>query len=81
MLSTQVYLDAFDTDGARLLEVAAGAMDAEVAACPGWDVSQLLVHVGQVYNFIGAGGSRLMCSWDTGIEDVDAFIRDCQELA
>lgn len=32
------------------------------------------------YNFIGAGGSRLMCSWDTGTEDVDAFIRDCHEL-
>ncbi|MEM7288314.1 MAG: maleylpyruvate isomerase N-terminal domain-containing protein, partial [Actinomycetota bacterium] len=54
MLSTQIYLDAFDADGARLLEVAAGAMDADVAACPGWDVGQLLIHVGQVYNFIGA---------------------------
>lgn len=54
MLSTQIYLDAFDADGARLLEVASGALDADVVACPGWDVSQLLVHVGQVYNFIGA---------------------------
>ena len=54
MLSTQTYLDAFDADGARLLEVAAGALDADVPPCPGWDVSQLLVHVGQVYNFIGA---------------------------
>lgn len=52
MLSSQIYTDAFDADGARLLEVAAGALDADVAACPGWDVSQLLVHVGQVYNFI-----------------------------
>lgn len=54
MLSTQIYLDAFDADGARLLEVAAGALEADVASCPGWDVSQLLVHVGQVYNFIGS---------------------------
>lgn len=54
MVSTQIYLDAFDTDGARLLEVAAGALDADVAACPGWDVGQLLAHLGQVYAFIGA---------------------------
>ena len=32
------------------------------------------------YNFIGAGGSRLMCSWDTGTEDVEAFLADCREL-
>lgn len=28
------------------------------------------------YSFIGAGGSRLMCSWDTLPEDVDAFAGD-----
>ena len=33
------------------------------------------------YNFIGAGGSRLMCSWDTGIEDIDQFLVDCRESA
>ena len=33
------------------------------------------------YNFIGAGGSRLMCSWDTGTEDVSAFLADCRALA
>lgn len=54
MLSSQIYLDAFDADGARLLEVAADALDADVPACPGWDVAQLVVHVGQVYNFIGS---------------------------
>ena len=31
------------------------------------------------YNFIGAGGSRLMCSWDTGPEDVEQFLADCRE--
>ena len=54
MLSSQIYLDAFDADGARLLEVAADALGADVPACPGWDVAQLVAHVGQVYNFIGA---------------------------
>ena len=33
----------------------------------------------QFYNFIGAGGSRLMCSWDIGPEDVDEFVADCEE--
>ena len=28
------------------------------------------------YNFIGEGGCRLMCSWDTQEEDVQAFARD-----
>jgi threonine aldolase len=28
------------------------------------------------YNFIGQGGCRLMCSWDTAEEDVHSFVRD-----
>ena len=32
------------------------------------------------YDFIGAGGCRLMCSWDTGVEDVDDFLADLAEL-
>jgi threonine aldolase len=31
------------------------------------------------YNFIAAGGSRLMCSWDTTEDDVDAFVADMQD--
>lgn len=34
----------------------------------------------QFYNFIGAGGSRLMCSWDVGLEDVERFVTDCREF-
>jgi threonine aldolase len=30
------------------------------------------------YTFIGCGGARLMCSWDTTQEDVNALIRDLQ---
>lgn len=33
------------------------------------------------YTFIGEGGCRLMCSWDTKREDVDAFVADVRELA
>ncbi len=28
------------------------------------------------YNFIGAGGYRFMCSWDTTEQDIQAFARD-----
>jgi len=28
------------------------------------------------YSFIGVGGARLMCSWDTQPEDIDAFVAD-----
>ena len=33
------------------------------------------------YDFIGWGGARLMCSWDTTEADVRAFARDLAELA
>lgn len=33
------------------------------------------------YTFIGAGGCRFMCSWDTRAEDVDALVADLKELA
>ena len=32
------------------------------------------------YNFIGEGGCRLMCSWDTTEEDVRAFAADLVEV-
>ena len=32
------------------------------------------------YTFIGQGGCRLMCAWDTTESDVDAFIADLKDL-
>jgi threonine aldolase len=32
------------------------------------------------YNFIGKGGCRLMCAWDTTAEDIDAFVGDMKGL-
>lgn len=32
------------------------------------------------YTFIGAGGCRLMCTWDTQAEDVEAFVGDLKGL-
>jgi threonine aldolase len=33
------------------------------------------------YDFIGSGGARLMCAWDTSEGDVDALLADMRELA
>ena len=33
------------------------------------------------YTFIGQGGCRLMCAWDTTPSDVDQFVADLQSLA
>ena len=33
------------------------------------------------YSFIGAGGSRFMCAWDTTPERVDALLADMRELS
>jgi threonine aldolase len=32
------------------------------------------------YTFIGAGGARFMCSWETLEQDVDALIGDVRKL-
>jgi threonine aldolase len=32
------------------------------------------------YTFIGQGGCRLMCAWDTTPEDVDSFVADLERL-
>jgi len=34
----------------------------------------------QFYDFIAAGGCRLMCAWDTCKEDVDAFVSDLKAI-
>ena len=33
------------------------------------------------YNFIGAGGVRLMCGWDTAPETVDRLLDDLRDLS
>jgi threonine aldolase len=32
------------------------------------------------YTFIGAGGARFMCSWDTAEADINALAADVREL-
>jgi threonine aldolase len=33
------------------------------------------------YTFIGSGGARFMCSWDTKTEEVAALVRDLRTVA
>jgi threonine aldolase len=33
------------------------------------------------YTFIGQGGVRLMCSWDTTDEDIQRFVEDVRTVA
>lgn len=45
------------------------------------DVMQALRDLGwRFYTFIGKGGCRLMCSWDTTEEDVRSFVADLRSL-
>jgi threonine aldolase len=32
------------------------------------------------YQFIGSGGARLMCSWDTTEDDVLDFVKDLKNI-
>lgn len=61
-MDSQTYIDAIDTNGTRAFGAAESHLDAPVAACPGWDVAELLGHLGQVYAFVtrlvGAGSSE-----------------------
>ena len=43
-------------------------------------IEKLLAKGWRFYTFIGAGGCRLMCSWDTQPEDVDAFAADMRAV-
>jgi len=43
-------------------------------------ISGLYARGWSFYDFIGAGGCRLMCAWDTTFDDVDAFIADVHTL-
>ena len=43
-------------------------------------IEKLLATGWRFYTFIGAGGCRFMCSWDTQPEDVDAFAADIRTV-
>ena len=55
--------------------------NAVFAQLPGAVVDGLRERGWVFYTFIGSGGARFMCSWDTSEDDVDALLRDLRELA
>ena len=50
--------------------------NAVFVALPGDAAAQLRAKGWRFYDFIGSGGSRLMCAWDTTPDDVRAFAAD-----
>jgi threonine aldolase len=44
-------------------------------------ISGLYARGWSFYDFIAAGGCRLMCAWDTTPEDVQTFVADARELS
>ena len=58
-LSHERYLEAIEKESAALLDAARGNLDAHVPSCPGWNMSDLLGHLGEVqrrWNEIAARG-------------------------
>jgi threonine aldolase len=55
--------------------------NAVFAQLPGMVPEGLRERGWQFYTFIGAGGARFMCSWQTVEEDIEGLLRDVQELS
>jgi uncharacterized protein (TIGR03083 family) len=54
-LSREAYLAALEQDAALVAEcLRAGPLDAPVAGCPGWDLRQLVVHLGRTHRWATA---------------------------
>jgi uncharacterized protein (TIGR03083 family) len=82
MLDTGAHLSALTADSEALIDLAAGHLDAPVAACPDWDVAQLVGHLGGVYSLAAliarAAGERPGLSREQPPEDraqLDAWFR------
>ncbi len=55
--------------------------NAVFARLPGVVLEGLRERGWQFYTFIGAGGARFMCSWQTLEEDIEGLLRDVRELS
>ena len=52
-MEPSTYLEHLRNDGDRLAAVAQEAPKAAVTSCPGWDMTELLTHVGGVHRWVG----------------------------
>lgn len=50
-MDSRAYADCLARDGAALADAAESNLDAEVTSCPGWTVSELVWHTGQIHSF------------------------------
>jgi threonine aldolase len=55
--------------------------NAVFAQLPGAVLEGLRARGWQFYTFIGAGGARFMCSWQTAEEDIEELLHDARELS
>ncbi len=51
-MNSAEYTQVVQREGARLLDVAESGLDARIAACPGWDVAQVVGHLGAVHGWM-----------------------------
>jgi threonine aldolase len=61
--------------------VAPAQANAVFAQLPAGVADRLCERGWHFYTFIGAGGARFMCSWETAEEDIAALLRDVRQLA
>lgn len=87
-LDTGSHLSAFAADSQAVADLAAGHLDAPVAACPGWTLADLLAHLGGVYSWVSliveAGGDRPGLSRDrppAGPALLDGWFREQRDGA
>ncbi|MFZ8997311.1 MAG: maleylpyruvate isomerase family mycothiol-dependent enzyme [Ilumatobacteraceae bacterium] len=80
--NTAWYADRLAADGIRFTAlIAAGDLDAPVAACPGWDVRRLVVHVGTVLGWAAtciadAAPPASMTEFEPGDRDLGEWFGD-----
>jgi uncharacterized protein (TIGR03083 family) len=58
-MDASTYIEAIERDGSAVADVARRGLDAPVPSCPGWDVGDLVGHLGEVYAFVALVVERL----------------------
>lgn len=50
-MEPRALIDAFETEAAGLAATAERGLDAPVSTCPGWDVAELVIHMGSIHRW------------------------------